>query len=244
MTNELNSKIEKKKADIEKRKNIIIKQEKKLTTLTDKYDIEWQQDEIKTSKNKLKDLEIQLENLYKQQEKQNKIDNIERIPVIEEFLKNWKRQAIEWYKKDYIRLKERIKERKEKQKQLEEWRQENKIGYYYNNPLLKAKEKELGLDIPLLQDALTARLIIEDNWQEYLEKEIEKDKNLKRQLFINRVKEITGTIIDATNLKIGNNGEINGIVTGEKGKAKVETITAGGWNIQCYHFRVLVHKIN
>ena len=39
------------------------------------------------------------------------------------------------------------------------------------------------------------------------------------------------------------NGEINGIAEGEKGRAKVETIGAGGYNIQCYHFRVLVNKI-
>lgn len=81
------------------------------------------------------------------------------------------------------------------------------------------------------------------NWQTYLEKEIEKDKNNKRALFIARVKEITGKITDASWLTIGDNGEINGAVTGEKGKAKVETISAGGWNIQCYHFRVLVREL-
>ena len=171
---ELSIKIEKKKTDIGKRKNVTLKFEKKLEKLTDKFDIKWMQEDIKSSKNKLRDLEIQLENLYKQQDKQNKINEVERIPIIEEFLEAWKKQAIEWYKKDYVRLKKNIRIRREKQKQLEEWRQKNHIGYYYNNPLVKEKEKELGLDQKIMQDALTARLLNEGkNWELYLEKEIE-----------------------------------------------------------------------
>ena len=38
------------------------------------------------------------------------------------------------------------------------------------------------------------------------------------------------------------NGEINGWVEGDKSNVSVETITAGGWNIQCRHFRVLVRN--
>jgi len=43
-------------------------------------------------------------------------------------------------------------------------------------------------------------------------------------------------------LRIGMNGEINGIVRGEKGAVTVETIGVGGWNIQKFHFRVLVKE--
>lgn len=240
---EINQKIENKKADIEKRKNTTAKLEKKLATLTDEYDTRWTQDDIKTSNSKLKELEIQLDNLYKQLEKIKTKDEIERIPVIEEFLERWKIKAIEWYKADYFRLKETIRIRWEKQKQLEQWRKDNHIGYRYNDPVVKAKEKELGLDQKILQDALTARLLLEKDWEKYLEKEIENNKDIKRQLFINRVKDITGTIENASGLHIGDNGEINGIVTGEKGSAKVETISAGGYNIQCFHFRVLVREL-
>lgn len=56
-----------------------------------------------------------------------------------------------------------------------------------------------------------------------------------------RVKAITGTITDAKNLRFAGKS-LNGIVYGEDGNARVETIGAGGYNIQRYHLRVLVHK--
>jgi hypothetical protein len=244
----IDERIEKKSKDIEKRKNLILKLEKKIETITDEYDLKWAADDIRTSKIKLKDLEIQLTNLNKQKRKEQVKNEIERIPIIEEFLEQWKIKAIEWYKTDYNRLKEIIRIHRKKQKQLEQWRQENHISYYYNNPevkaKVKAKEKELGLDQKIMQNTLTVKLLqFGKKWEQELEKEIEKDKNNKRQFLILRVKEITGQITDASFLHIGLNGEINGCIIGEKGKAKVETISAGGYNIQCYHYRVLVKEI-
>lgn len=64
---------------------------------------------------------------------------------------------------------------------------------------------------------------------------------------VNRTVEIAGTIKDAKGLRLDrdNNGYaiINGIVIGEKGKARVESIDAGGYNIQRYHIRVLVKEV-
>ncbi len=247
----LESKIEKKKLDIEKRKSLTLKLEKKLETLKDQWEIKWQLDEIKTSKYKLKDLEIQLENLYKQQEKIKTKNEVERIPVIEEFLEAWKIKAIEWYTKNYANYLEYIKEYNNKREQLQQWEKENNI--HFMSKQAKEKQVELGIDkethtriIQMRFNQLTLKLYEyrrDNEWEKVLEKEIEKEKNDKRQLFINRVKAITGIIKDASNLTIGDNGEINGIVTGKDGKAKVETISAGGWNIQCWHFRVLVRVL-
>lgn len=64
---------------------------------------------------------------------------------------------------------------------------------------------------------------------------------------IERTVEIAGKITDAQALRLDrdNNGYaiINGYVTGEKGKARVESIGAGGYNIQRYHIRVLVKEV-
>ena len=77
-----------------------------------------------------------------------------------------------------------------------------------------------------------------------LNKRLAQEKERKYIDLIKRIKEKVGEIIDATNLSIGNQkGELNGIIKGTKGDAKIETISAGGYNIQCFHYRVLVHKI-
>lgn len=76
--------------------------------------------------------------------------------------------------------------------------------------------------------------------------EKENHKNIEALILnlLNRVIEKTGTITDAKNLKVtsGNGGYavINGYVLGTDGKAIVESIGAGGYNIQKYHIRTLV----
>lgn len=57
-----------------------------------------------------------------------------------------------------------------------------------------------------------------------------------------RVKDITGEVTDCSYLNWGGKC-LDGFVVGKNGKAKVETIGAGGYNIQRYHLRVLVHKM-
>ncbi len=44
-------------------------------------------------------------------------------------------------------------------------------------------------------------------------------------------------------LLIEKDGELNGYISGTRGKASVHTIGAGGYNVQCFHFRVLVKKL-
>lgn len=64
---------------------------------------------------------------------------------------------------------------------------------------------------------------------------------------INRTIELCGTITDAQDLSLDSDNQgyliINGIVRGEKGNARVESIGAGGYNIQRYHIRVLVKPV-
>ena len=78
---------------------------------------------------------------------------------------------------------------------------------------------------------------------EKLNKDLNKEADAKYDDIIERTNEIVGTITDASGLKIGMKGDLNGYITGERGKAKVETIGAGGYNIQCYHFRTLIHEM-
>ena len=86
-----------------------------------------------------------------------------------------------------------------------------------------------------------------------LDKVIEDEKVRKYEDLCNRISAVVGEITDVDGLYIGaQNGELNGIVIGTEGKARVETIGAGGYNTdvivnvkhgQVFHYRVLVHKI-
>lgn len=75
-----------------------------------------------------------------------------------------------------------------------------------------------------------------------LNKELDEEANRKYDFIIERTNEIVGTITDASGLSVGAKGDLNGLIYGENGVAKVTTIGAGGYNIQCYHFRTLIHK--
>lgn len=65
--------------------------------------------------------------------------------------------------------------------------------------------------------------------------------------FLQRVEKVAGRAVDFTGLSVANGNSmegaaINGLVAGDRGVALVQTIAAGGWNIQRFHYRVLVNK--
>lgn len=76
-----------------------------------------------------------------------------------------------------------------------------------------------------------------------LDKDLKEEANRKYDFIIERTNAIVGQITDASNLKVGAKSDLNGFIIGTKGVAKVQTIGAGGYNIQCYHFRTLINKM-
>lgn len=76
-----------------------------------------------------------------------------------------------------------------------------------------------------------------------LDKDLNREVELKYDDLINRANKVVGQITDASNLSVGPKGELDGIIEGTKGKARIETIGAGGYNIQIFHYRVLIHPI-
>lgn len=81
-----------------------------------------------------------------------------------------------------------------------------------------------------------------DDFKEDLKEVLNKEVIKKEIQLIRKIEKVVGTIIDAKDLNLVA-GEINGTIKGKKGVAKVNTILAGGYNIQCLHYRTLVKKV-
>ena len=87
---------------------------------------------------------------------------------------------------------------------------------------------------------------------EKLDEILDKEAEAKYWNMVEKVTKITGEITDAKGLRVGRDGNLNGIIIGEDGKAKVETIIAGGQNAGIIvnvkrgpiaHFRFIVNPI-
>ena len=76
-----------------------------------------------------------------------------------------------------------------------------------------------------------------------LQKELDEEAKRKYDFIVERATAITGKITDASGLRVGAKDDLNGYIIGERGTAKVQTIGAGGYNIQCFHFRTLINEL-
>lgn len=76
---------------------------------------------------------------------------------------------------------------------------------------------------------------------EQIKSDVERWKLAESSLMAERLKTEFGKII-STNLYLGADGNVNGIIQGSKRTARIETIFAGGYNIQCLHTRLLIHE--
>ena len=85
------------------------------------------------------------------------------------------------------------------------------------------------------------------NDDEIHEKNVRAGKSLVIDLY-NRVAEIVGKFENADNLKVTRGNKdiavINGTVEGNGRIAKVQSVGAGGYNIQRFHIRTLVHEVH
>lgn len=165
------------------------------------------------------------------------------IPAIIEFLDRWEATVIEYF------LQER---EKFLVAQKEYYAKDSELCNQFNSSISKDWQERKAIQNEMrklskeFRDAWTHITQFDhggDNWETTMRKDISKEKDAKYDDLLDRVISITGPITDASCLRIGAKGDLNGIVKGEKGDADVKTIGAGGYNIQCYHYRTLIHPI-
>lgn len=184
--------------------------------------------------------------------------NSRNIPIILEFLDQWKARVFAYYQEATARYNEEIVEYLRRNSEYCDWvnngdsrqlwkdnRDEyNRIYKEYHN-YEKAFKSEWNWLTPYLNSKyvtdLHRRTYTLD--EEKVHKMLDQEANAKYDFIVERTNAIVGQITDASDLRIGAKGDLNGYIYGTKGTAKVQTIGAGGWNVQIFHFRTLISPV-
>ena len=221
-------KIEKKRVTIVQKQSLIDKKQRTYESkysdnpnypeaLTLKWDIEHYTDDISRLEREIAETTLTLDNYRKQL-----TGLMERVSVLitdmPDVLKGLQEELVERWDKWDIERRDRIQEDYQELDYKEFSRK-----YTHADVTFKAKSDEQ---------------IHDDN--------VQSAENLIIDL-IYRVRKITGEITDWSDIRATNGTGgftvLNGTVIGKEGIARIESITAGGYNIQRLHIRVLVHSI-
>ena len=167
------------------------------------------------------------------------------VQVIIDFLNNWKARVTQHYMNAIDRYLAEYAEMRAKSDEAHKWTNPETFSKYTweeRNERLEAYRKE-RYNFDKRWRWLTYYMVGFDFEWDRLKKELDNEADRKYDFIIERTEAIVTKITDAAGLTIGDKGDLNGIIIGTTGKAYVETIGAGGYNIQCFHFRTLIHEV-
>lgn len=256
------STIEKKGNTIEKKQKLIAKKTVESVVHPEKerwlsYDIEHLNEDIKRL---MKEREEKREALKRYKDELSKLEGVKRdIPSLVEFLNGWKKKATEYYlsmEKDWTRLDAYNKYLTADRKACDYWNcrrwldvREGKLTddeaqekYEELRNKAKALKKAYFNEYGNIHDLVQRAFNTKTPYAVLVEEMLQREWEFKYDDLLYRCESHVGKLVDTCFLHIGKNGSINGYVVGEKGRARVETIWAGG-PIQRLHFRVLIHDI-
>lgn len=174
------------------------------------------------------------------------------VKVILDFLNYWKERNMKLYAKAFERYLVEYEEYLRKDKEYCDWhnnggwrdpnKKEIEKAHYELRQKFTAKWSFLNpyTDRVYDQSEFGYKMIFNT---EKLKRDLDQEADRKYDFIIERTNAIVGRITDASNLEIGDKDDLNGYIIGTRGKAKVQTIGAGGYNIQCFHFRTLIHEM-
>ena len=234
--------------------------------------IEILQDDINRLKNEIRLNNSKLDELKAEQAIQEEKARSRNIKPILEFLAKYKEMVSNYYLKGINEYFEAKKIYHDKCKKLQDdFYNKHKMSYtkqeeihrqyarefgkvrgfteYYPNPNYDSNnrwsKKELTRHVT--GSAEYAKNFFKDDLQssiDYLNRVLDKDCDAKYDRLVSDVVNYIGKITDASDLSVGEKGELNGIIIGEKGRVHVHTESAGGYNIQCFHYRTYINYIN
>lgn len=253
---------------IEGKKREIDKLEKKLARIMKAKESNWTDNPYYYHENDIKyttrDIETAKTALAKYE--QELIDTINKaasrnVPAITEFLGRWFERMSEYFenglKEAYI-LYDRFRTQRDKcansygspeYEENEKLSKEYHLEYYeaLNGVYEEEKRDRYGIHRKKVRDGKLeyVKSYMGHNLEESMKrviKDLTIERDNKYDFMLDRIIGITGKITDAKHLEIGAKGDLNGYIIGENGTANIKTIGAGGYNIQCFHFRTLIHK--
>lgn len=209
-------------------------------------------DDIKNNEKKLNELYEKLESYKEQFEVESKRQEVPHIPALEEFLAGWKENARDWYcgqvsafhafnaERDRIRAEIKAKYAPREFYHRKEIAEEEKAAKVDHDSYKQQVKANYTADVlQMAQEGAPGQ----PRFDQKLEEDLDDEVRRKRLDLYLRCTAAVGVITDAAGLRVGDNGSINGFVVGENGKASVETVWAGGYNIQRLHYRVMVKPV-
>lgn len=227
-------------------------------------DIESLHDDIKNLKNTIKVKQESLEKYQGLLDIAIEKENSRNVQVLIEFLEKWKSDCHHFYMeslKDFYKEKEEmylLRDEVEKYKYgTPEWKvakenyekaaatfRENCYGKFIEDETRPKWDRKVKVKDGKYEFIRQYMLSSIKESETKLLKDLDNEANAKYDDIIERTNEIVGEITDASALRINPKGNLDGFIVGTRGKASVTTIGAGGYNIQCYHFRTLIHSYN
>lgn len=214
-------------------------EERRLLNLS--WDDESNLDMYYTKTSELEDFTNTL-NKYKNQLKA--LDDLVEIPVLRDFLNKWEEDTAEYLIKVTDVYRKRMKEIDDKYYEG---------GIAISREASKQAEKEINELYKLFGGEIVRLASYRREKDNQIRKEVKKETQRKYKMLVYKISDVVGEIKDCDRLSIASDGKINGIIEGSKGKVKITTIVAGGYNTniivnvkhgQCAHYRVLVRELD
>ena len=207
----------------------------------------YNENDLKWTTKDLENAKASLVNYQQQLATETEKANSRNISAIVEFLEQWKARVTSYYNDQFPKYLEARKAWRETASKNCDWhnhgawqmRKDNPEEYNRIEREYKAAKAKYNARWSFIFDYVDGNTFDDAK----LAKHLQRDADAKYDFIIERTNAIVGTITDATDLHIGDKGDLNGYIKGTRGTAKVETIGAGGYNIQCFHFRTLIKEV-